>query len=72
MFPDKKVYARPNCYSIRALIGLYKCHILFFIESGTPAHYHAAPSILNMLDSVQNDLLKVLGISKREALIDFS
>ena len=59
-------------YSIRALIGLYKCHILLFIESGTPAYYHAAPSILNMIDSVQNDFLEVIGISKREALIHFN
>ena len=59
-------------YSIRASIGLYKCHILCFIESGTPAYYHAAPSILNMLDSVQNDFLEVIGISKREALIHFN
>ena len=33
-------------YSVVALVTLYECHVPSFIESGTPAYYHAAPSIL--------------------------
>ena len=59
-------------YTIRGLVGLYKCHIFSFIESGTPAYSHVAPSILWMLDRVQNEFLEVIGMSKSEALIHFN
>ena len=36
-------------YNVSALVNLYKCHVLSFIESGPPAYYHAAPSILKLM-----------------------
>ena len=43
--------ARPF-YCQSDLVCLYKCHVLPFIESGTPAYYHATSSILQLLDNV--------------------
>ena len=59
-------------YSVSALVNLYKCHVLSFIESGTPAYYHSAPSILKLIDEIQNEFLMTLGISVRDALIHFN
>ena len=42
-----------------------------FIESGAPAYYHATPSILKMIDGVQDDFLEVVGISKKDAIFHF-
>ena len=55
--------ARPF-YSKSDLVCLYKCHVLPFIESGTPAYYHAKSDILKLLDDVQNGFIEKLGISK--------
>ena len=51
---------------------LYKRHVLSFIESGTPAFYHATPSILKLLDEIQNEFLESIAISKVDALITFN
>ena len=51
---------------------LYKCHVLPFIESGTPAYYHATSSILQLLDNVQNGFIESVGISKIDALLNFN
>ena len=51
---------------------LYKCHVLSFIESGTPAYYHAAPNILKLIDGIQDDFLEVIGISKKDAILHFN
>jgi hypothetical protein len=42
--------------------------VLSYIEPGTPAFYHAAPSLLNELDRVQSRLLRELGLSELDAL----
>ena len=59
-------------YSNRELISLYKCHVLSFLESGTPAYYHAAPSILKLVDEMQDMFLESIGIPKRDALLTFN
>ena len=59
-------------YNVSALINLYKCHVLSFIESGTPAYYHATSSILKLVDEIQIEFLASLGISKETALNDFN
>ena len=56
-------------YSTAHLIMLYKCHILPFLESGTTAFYHAAPSILNLLDDIQLQFLESISVSKEDALL---
>ena len=59
-------------YSISVLMTLYKCHVLSFIESGTPAYYHAVPNILKLIDGIQDDFLEVVGISKKDAILHFN
>ena len=41
-------------YSASSLVNLYKTHVLSFLESGTPALYHAAKTHLALLDQVQD------------------
>ena len=59
-------------YSVPALIHLYKPQVLPSIESWSPAYYHAAPNILKMVDSVQDDFLSNLGVPKVDALVRFN
>ena len=61
--------ARPF-YPTTHLMSLYKCHVLPFLESGTPAFYHAAPNILEMFDDIQVQFLESVSISKVDALIN--
>ena len=42
-----------------------------YIESGTPALYHAAPSVLNRIDRVQRKFLRELSFSEVAALNDY-
>lgn len=53
------------------LVRLYKAQILSFVESSTPALYHAAPSVLAWVDRVQERFLRELGISDLAALRDY-
>ena len=50
---------------------LYKSHVLGFVEYRTPAVYHASPSVLLPLDRLQNWLLRDLGLTPEEALVNF-
>ena len=59
-------------YSKSDMVSLYKSHILPFIESGTPAYYHAHPSILKLIDEVQDCFCESMHISKRDALLQFN
>ena len=38
------------------------------MESGTPALYHAAPSVLDRIDKVQRKFLREIGFTEVEAL----
>ena len=53
------------------LFGLYKAQILSYMESGTPALFHAAPSVLDRVDRVQRRFLRELDHSEESALRDF-
>ena len=44
-------------YDTVALVKLYKSNVLSFIEYGTPAFYHASPSVLAALDGIQSAFL---------------
>ena len=50
---------------------MYKAQILSYVESGTPALYHAAPSVLNRIDRVQRRFLREKGFSEEAALNDY-
>ena len=54
------------------LFSLYKSHILPFIESGMSAYYHAHPSILKLIDEIQDSFCESMHISKRDAMLDFN
>ena len=54
------------------LMQLYKSLVLSYVESYTPAIYHAAPSTLFRIDRIQDRLLERLGISISDALFRFS
>ena len=42
-----------------------------FIESSTPADYHAAPNNLKLIDEIQVDFLEALGIVSLDAMCYF-
>ena len=50
---------------------LYKSQILSYIESSTPGIYHAAPSVLQRVDHVQERFLSHVGLCERVALMDY-
>ena len=52
-------------------IGLYKAHLLSYIEYRTPAIYHATRAVLSRLDAVQSGFLKDIGVDEISALVDF-
>ena len=55
-----------------ALINLYKSQVLSFIEYRTAAIYHSCSSSLDLLDAVQDKVLKVVGMTKIQALNDMN
>ena len=59
-------------YSKMELVSLYKSQVLSFIASGTPDYYHDAPSILKLLDDVQDAFLESINISRKDALLNFN
>ena len=55
-------------FRTRDIIGLYKAQVLSFLESTTPAIFHAAHVHLNLLDRVQKRLLREVGVNEIDAL----
>ena len=55
-----------------ALLGLWKSHILSFIEYRTPAFYHASESVLRPLDRCLSAFLRNVGIDDLSALVRFN
>ena len=53
------------------MVRLYKKQILSFLESSTPALYHAAPFTLAWIDKVQIRFLMEIDLSEFDALKDF-
>ena len=49
-------------------MNLYKSQVLSYLESGTPAFYHASTTVLRPLDRVQERLLRELGLAHADAL----
>ena len=58
-------------FSVSHLVTLYKSHVLSYLEGSTGALYHAAPSHLGLVDHVQEVLLRELGVTDREALLNY-
>ena len=53
------------------MVLLYKSLVLSYIESATPAVYHAADSVLAKIDRIQDRLLSRLKLSQTEALFRY-
>ena len=58
-------------YSTDKMVGLWKAHILSFIEYRTPGIFHAADSHLSRVDALQTGFLHELGLSEFDALLHF-
>ena len=59
-------------HSVAGLVRLYKTHVLSYIEHATAAIYHAAPSVLQCIDSIQSIFLHEIGVTKELALDRFN
>ena len=57
-------------YDTKAVLRLYKSHILSYIEGGTAAIYHAAPYILRQLNDIQRSLLNTLDLTDEVVLLE--
>ena len=53
------------------IVHLYKTKVLSFIEFRTSAIYHASDTLLNRVDCLQRRLIRSIGASDREALMNF-
>ena len=53
------------------LVHLYKAQVLSYVESRTPAIYHAARTTLDELDRVQRRFLRSIGVTELEALTEY-
>ena len=68
---DTKREPKPY-YWDRDLIGLYKAHILSYLEYRAPAVYHARRAVLVKPDNVQRRFLADVGVNETRALLEFS
>ena len=59
-------------YSTGDMLMLFKAHVRSRIEWCNGAIYHAAPSMLAWLDSVQSSFLDHLEVGERQAYLDFN
>ena len=59
-------------YNDAELIGLYKAHVLSFVEYRTAAIYHATNTELQSVDRIQRGFLRDLGVSEADAMIHFN
>jgi hypothetical protein len=59
-------------YTDADLVGLYKTHLLSFLEYRTAAIYHARRALLERLDRVQTKFLADLSIDDSTALLAFN
>ena len=55
--------------AVEELVATYKGQVLSYIEYRTPALYHAADTILQPLDKVQESFLREIGISETDAIL---
>jgi len=67
----QKLLRARRYYTTPELVHLYKSQVLSYIESSTPGLYHAAHSVLDKVDRVQRRLLRELGLSELNGLLDY-
>ena len=59
-------------FNQRDLVRLYKCHVLPVLEFCTPVVWHAADSVVGVLDNVQRRFLRELSLTEEEALLVYN
>ena len=59
-------------FSEAQLVKQYKAHVLPFVEHSTPAVYHAAETLLSVLDRLQVTFLRRIGLTEEEALLRYN
>ena len=59
-------------YNDAELIGLYKAHVMSFVENRTAAIYHATNTELKSVNRIQRGFLRDLGVSEADAMIHFN
>jgi hypothetical protein len=59
-------------HSTAQMVNQYKTHVLSLVELPTPAIYHAAPTHLDSIDSVQRSFLKAIGVSEAKAFVEMN
>ena len=58
-------------FKLSELMRLYKSQVLSYLESATPAIFHAAPSHLFLLDRIQRRFIRAVSLDECEALEEF-
>ena len=58
-------------YDTQGLVQLYKGYVFSYVETGTPALYHAGPCTLAPIDALQTAFLNHVGLDAATALRDF-
>ena len=59
-------------YSVSALVQSYKAHVLSLLEGANGAIYHASNTVLARVDRLQDKFLAEIGISVKDAFLDFN
>ena len=67
----KSLLRAQRFFSAGEAILLYKAQVLSYIEARTPGIAHAAASTLEPLDRVQRQFLRQLGLTEKEAAIEY-
>ena len=66
------ILAARRFYDIPGLMQQYKSHVLCLLEASTAAVYHAAPTHLDSIDSIQRRFLKELELTEADAFLRFN
>ena len=59
-------------YSMHQILNLFKTHIWGMLEYHTSAIYHACDTHIDKIDRLQNSFLDELGLTAKEALLEFN
>ena len=67
----KSILKLRRFYDKEDLMISFKSKILSYLEYRTPAIYHAAGTLLELINGIQSKFLREIGISNEEAFTDY-
>ena len=67
----RRLIQTQKSFSINEIMTLFKSRVLGYIEYRTPAIYHASAASLSQIDAIHKRLLRAVGITQEEALLNF-